>query len=77
MNRPKYLRIDKHKPKHHLRSCDILHLEVPIINNTFQDNAASLFNGIPHRIKKITEHRIFVTEVKAPLMNRANERQFS
>ena len=44
MNWPKYLRTDIHEPKCYLRSSDILHLEVPIINNTFQDNAASLFN---------------------------------
>ena len=77
MNWPKYLRTDIHKPKRHLRSSDILHLEVPIINNTFQDNAASLFNCLPDRLKKTTDHRIFVTEARTLLMNRAKERLIS
>ena len=48
---PAYLKLRKHVPGRTLRSSNDVKLEVPLVNGTFQDSAAAVFNNLPADIR--------------------------
>ena len=51
-------------------ACEGPRLQVPLENNTFQDNASKLFNNLPISIRNCNNFSIFSKLVKQYLANR-------
>ena len=68
---PEYLTLNVHNPFRNLRSTNDTQVEIPLIANTFQDQAASLFNKLPRNLRNTVDHNIFSREVKRFLLTKA------
>ena len=56
-----------------LRSSAAPQLTIPLIRNTFQDSAGSLFNNLAASVRSCSEEHCFNRQVKLILMNKARE----
>ena len=67
---PVYLKSRKHVLGRTLRtSNDIIKLEVPLVNGTFQDSAAAIFNNLSADIRNCNNFNIFTRKVRTHLWN--------
>ena len=71
---PAYLKLRKHVPGRTLRSSNGIKLEVPLVNGTFQDSAAAVFNNLPADISNCNNFNIFRRKVRTHLTTLANTR---
>ena len=71
---PKYLPLEMHEPSRCLRSSAAPQLAIPLMKNTFQDGAATLFNNLPANIRLCSDEHCFNREVKLILLNNAKQR---
>lgn len=59
---PQSIQLERVQHSRTLRSSSTLNLVIPLIPNTFQDCAATLFNSLPANIKSCSESRTFSRE---------------
>ncbi len=71
---PAYLKLRKYVPGRTLRSSNDVKLEVPLVNGTFQDSAAAVFNNLPADIRNCNDFNIFKRNVRTHLTALANTR---
>ena len=67
-----YLKLRKHVPGRTLKSSNDVKLEVPLVNGTFQDSAAAVFNNLPGDIRNYNDFNIFRRKVRTHLTTTAN-----
>ena len=61
--RPRYLRLKVYSPPRNLRFTCGTQVEIPLIANTFQDHAATLFNKLPRNLSREVQ-RLLLTKAK-------------
>ena len=66
---PAYLKSRKHVPGRTLRTSNDIKLEVPLVNGTFQDSAAAIFNNLSADIRNCNNFNIFRRKVRTHLWN--------
>ena len=71
---PAYLRLRKYVPGRCLRSSNDVKLEVPLVNGTFQDSAAAVFNNLSADIRNCNDFNTFRRKVRTHLTTVANAR---
>ena len=71
---PQYLALEMYEPPRCLRSSSAPHFTIPMIKNTFQDCAASLFNNLPANIRSCSDEHCFNRQVRTILMDTAKQR---
>ena len=71
---PKYLPLEMHEISRCLRSSAAPQLVIPLMKNTFQDSAATLFNNLPANIRSCVDEHCFNRQIRTILMNNAKER---
>ena len=71
---PKYLPLEMHETSRCLRSSAAPQLAIPLMKNTFQDSAATLFNNLPANIRSCIDEHCFNRQIRTILMNNAKER---
>ena len=67
---PDYLHLTVYNPSRNLRSNTGVQVEIPLICNTFQGQAAILFNKLPIDIRNTADHDVFSREVLTSLLKR-------
>ena len=71
---PAYLKLRKHVPGRTLRSSNDVKLEMPLVNGTFQDSAAAVFNNLTADIRNCNNFNTFRRKIKTHLTALANTR---
>ena len=61
-NWPEYLTLSRHNPSRTLRSSSTPLLQISLLEGTFQDSVANLYNDLPASISSITDYHHFVKE---------------
>ena len=70
-NWPEYLTLSRHNPSRTLRSISTPLLQISLLQGTFQDSVANLYNDLPASISCITDYHHFVKESAKTLKAKA------
>ena len=73
---PNYLRLETYENNRNLRSSKGIQLQRSMIANTFQDEAANLFNNLPLSLRNCVDPILFFKETKILLQDKARSRIF-
>ena len=71
---PNYLRLEAYESNRNLRSSKGIQLQRSMIANTFQDEAANLFNNLPLSLRNCMDPILFFKETKKLLQDKARSR---
>ena len=71
---PNYLRLETYENNRNLRSSKGIQLQRSMIANTFQDEAANLFNNLPLSLRNCMDPILFFKETKKLLQDKARSR---
>ena len=73
-DRPNYLRLETYESNRNLRSSKGIQLQRSMIANTFQDEAANLFNNLPLSLRNCMDPILFFKETRKLLQDKARSR---
>jgi len=71
---PNYLRLETYENNRNLRSSKGVQLQRSMIANTFQDEAANLFNNLPLSLRNCMDPILFFKEMRKLLQDKAKAR---